>query len=289
MKAKAIITDSKPLIGAIERYLEFVLADQKAENLVIVDVNTVLDSSQQRQERIGIELAREYIKDPQNIVILISVEHESFLMKNNIHFAGLMTLPNVGFVDALSIKDISEKYQELLSGKRVADKTGLAIYEHEVRERLLAGLRHDKSNIGTASWLKEAREGGLAGTDQEIIAFVKNWSPETSGEFQGKYLEGIFVDALDTLFNQSWESNKYVVIAVSMMSEKLQKKLFVISDSESNVVTKALEASNITWKLISKYTLRGANLEIVIDNLSKEEFESTYKITARQFINVSEL
>ncbi|MFA5184209.1 MAG: hypothetical protein WC456_01650 [Patescibacteria group bacterium] len=293
MKA-TILSDSKPFVNALNRFLDALFYDTEAENLIIIDVNSVLSEGHSRQERSSLSLAKEYVNDSNNIVILLSVEKESSLMKNNRHFAGLMSLPNVGFVSILAIHGIFSKYRELKEGCKVQDNTGVAIYAFQELEHNIAILRHNYSHaseddLRLGKWLEKCRAVGLVGTDAEIIDYVQNWHPETSGEFAGKFLDGIFVDALDTLFNHDWQLNNRVREAIEKMSLEIGKKIMVISDSESSLVKRKLSENNLPWPHISKYVLRGASLEVVIDNLSQEEFLATYNIIAQKFIKVEDL
>jgi predicted transcriptional regulator len=81
-------------------------------------------------------------------------------------------------------------------------------------------------------------------------------------------------------------------IKVKEAAEKLAEgelKTFVISDSEESELKKRLEGAKITWPLLSKYDIRDSILEVVIDNLSEEEFRKIYDITPQRFIQVGEL
>lgn len=293
MKAK-IISDNKLFIKSLDRYLSVVFSGIEVNNLVLIDVNTILNDSQKRQDRVGVALAKEYVNDSKNIIILLSVEDEASLMKNNNDFSGLMTFSNVGFVDVLAVRNILPKYKEISSGQKRQDSTGLAIYEFEELQKNISVWRHNLSHVEQqpkllSEWLQKARAAGLTGSDQEIVKYVKNWNPETSGEFKDKFLEGIFVDAFETLFDKDWKLVSSVREAVQKISDKNKSSVFIISDSDKSLLEPKLNDNNISWRLLSKYDIRGVTLEIVIDNLSQKDFESTYDIKAKKFINVQKL
>jgi len=297
MKAE-IISNSPSLVHALERYLRFVHPDEEVEDLIIVDINSVLDDVRDHLGGFEVASVKERVQNSKNIVMLFGVEDESFLMKNNHHFAGLMTYSNVDFINIFIGDNVLLKYQELASGQKKQDTTGLACYEFQEWERAISGLRHGLDSVLTrakkdpsilAEWLQRARKAGLTGSDEEIIKYVQEWSPETYGEFKGKFLEGIFVDAFETLFDKDWKIVHSVRAAVEKMSDENQKVVFVISDSDKDFVEQKLNDNNVNWRLISKYDIRGAILEVVIDNMSQEDFESTYGIQAQKFINVVDL
>lgn len=262
------------------------------EDLILVDVNAVQNSSQERADRIGIKIAAELAKETTNIVILISFEPEHQLINLSEDFVGLMTLPNVGFVDILALEKVPTKYQELASGQKKMDVTGSAVYQFNQKGKKMSHLKHDLSHItrdleSREKWFSEAKTIGLTGTDEEIITAVNTWRPETAGEFQDVSLEGLFVDAFETLFDENWELFPGVKKAIEDIAEVREAKIFVISDSDINVLKSRLASNGITWPVMSKYNIRGATLECVIDNLIQEEFENTYKIKATAFIRVT--
>lgn len=297
MKAK-IISNSLLFINSIERYLQLVFSDEEFENLVVVDIYSVLGGDSDHPGKIDVASVKECVQDPKNIVLLIGMENIFFLMKNNHHLAGLMAYQNVDFVNIFDGDNIWLKYQKLFSGQKEPDVAGLARYEFQERERALSSLRHDldyvldrakKDPPVLIGWLQRARKAGLAGTDEKIIKYVQGWRPETCGEYKDKFLEGVFVDAFETLFDKDWKMNHSVRSAIQKMSDENKKAVLVISDSDKASVEQKLKDNNITWPLISKYDIRGAILEVVIDNMLQKDFEVTYGIKTQKFINVVDL
>lgn len=290
-----IISNNKRCEDAIRRYVTFVLEDSDMKKLILIDASSILNlSPKSTDDRIGISLAKECVKDQANTVILLSIEKEADLLKKNEHFAALMACSNVGFVDILAMQNILPRYKELTSGQKKGDATSLALYEFNQLERTIALLRHsigaiERDTLFLKKWLSDARQAGLTGSDEEIVKYVKEWTPETSGDFKDKFLEGIFVDAFETLFDQDWCLVSKVKEAVQKIADKGKKHIFIISDSEKSLLESKLSNYGINWQLMSKYDIRGAILETVIDNLSKKDFELKYEILAQKFINVNEL
>jgi hypothetical protein len=288
-----IITDGEGVESALRRRLDFnpiLIGDR---DLILVDVNVILNGSQQsRADRAGLAIAQEYAANPNNVVILLGLEPEHFLRRESPDFVGLMAKANVDFADIISLEGILPKYQDIVFGNKREDKTALAIYDFQRKQQAIAILKHIIRNVEDDSrrnqWLIDARKLGIGGTDEEVISYVRAWKPETAGEFQGKYLEGIFVDAYQTLFDDNWQIVESVKEKVTILAKNGPAEIFVISDSEETELKTRLANNQINWPLLSKYNLRGAILEMVIDNLSQEEFEATYQIKADAFVNVSE-
>ncbi len=168
-------------------------------------------------------MIKEYSSNKENIIIL-GFENEKYLLADDPDFSLLMSLSNVGFVDILKLNNIIAEYNRLTKGEKKEDKIGIEIYSYQLLEREIGILRH---NLNYAlsnpkemeSWLKKAKTVGLDGTQEQIISQVKNWTPQTSGAFDGKYLEGIFVDALDTLFDKDWHLFTEVRKAIEKMAK----------------------------------------------------------------------
>lgn len=288
-----IVTDSSELKNALERHLKFSPLEIGDRDLILVDVNCFLKSSQSRVNRDGLGLAWEYAENSQNVVILLGLEPEWYLRQTSTDFVGLMTRANVDFSDIIILDQVLPKYQAIISGQKQENSTGLAVYEFQKKQKAIASLRHcirqvDDSN-SRKSWLEEARAAGISGTDEEIIAYVRAWEPDTAGEFVGKKLSGIFVDAYQTLFDEEWKLDAKVKAAVEKLAAEQEKQVFVISDSSASPLQHLLDFYKVSWTLLSKYDLRGVTLEIVIDNFSLDDFKDMYHIFPQKFINVADI
>lgn len=294
MKA-TIVSDSSTLINRIKQAIDYLFGNIEAENLVIVDLNLIIDSDDKRTQHLGLGVAKKAAKDPKKIIILVSFESPAWLMHNEPEFAGLMSLPNVGFADAADLRKIWEVYRTLSFEPQIDNLVGRQIYEFEKRQRLLTRLRHD---LGSAQFhhhklqlvLNEARERlGFTGNDIEVTDKILSSLDVSTGPFAAQFLSGIFVDAFETLFNSQWRLNQSVKAAIIRLAVDQGRAVIVISDSDDQFIKNKLISHEVDWQFISKYALRGAELEIVVDNLTKLEFEAIYGISTRQFINVLDL
>lgn len=291
----SFVTENPNLDNVLQRrlQLQFNPLEIGDRPLVLVDANSIFTLSGKRIDREGIDKAWEHANDSNNVVIILSLEPEWLLRTVSQDFVGLMTKANVGFCDIIDLSKVLPVYQEIVAGKKSEDPTELYVYEFHKKQRQIAILRHNIRQVNyldaRQNWFNEARAIGLKGSDDEIVAYVRDWKPETAGEFHGKQLSGIFVDAYQTLFDDDWEIDKNVLEIVSRLAKEMGKKVFVISDSPEDELRKLLQGTGISWPLLSKYDLRGANLEIVIDNLSAAEFKKTYGIFPNKFIKITEL
>lgn len=291
MKIEVITNDTR-LRASIERYFKFVLADLSSleGDVYIVDVTALNNNSASYQL---LTKVKELVSS-KKFVILLSPDNEEVLKKNNLYFSGFMSYANVGYVNGLNMKSLRETCSELINTVKKDDRVRIQLFKLEEFESKIAKLKHgiDQKILDPGQrnvWLQNARELKFSGDDDEVIKQVRSWTPETSGEFKGIHLEGIFVDAFETLFDVNWELDVAVKKAAEKIAREKDKFIYLISDSDEFELTEVLKKYSINWKLLSKYTLRGSTLETVIDNLSAGDFVKTYSITYKTFINVKDL
>lgn len=263
------------------------------KELIAIDVNVLLNHLHKKLDRIGLAIAKTYAENENNIVVLLSVEKEESLLADE-RFGALMARGNVGFSDFMDGREIPTIYKALASGQKKTDRTALAAYEFQARRQAVVLLKQSLLAVQghpeeLKKWLERAKEAGFQGESQEVICQVKNWFSEDQEPFAGKTLEGVFIDAFDTLFDRSWNLNWSLRNAIQDLAAKERQKVFVISDSETETITKALQKNEISWQLISKYDLRGSTLGTVIDSLPEEVFRAVYNISAKRYLQADEL
>ena len=271
--------------------LELEMIDSK--ELIIIDLNIILHHLQKKLDRIGLAIAKEYVEDENNIVILLSVEKEDHLLHDE-RFGALMARGNVGFSDFMDGREVPAIYKALASGQKRTDRTALAVYEFQakcqavdlLKQSLLAVQGHPEE---LKKWLERAKEAGFNGESQEVICQVKSWYPDDQKPFAGQMLDGIFVDAFNTLFDSNWALNLQVKKTVQDLAVREKQKIFILSDSDPQTINRELEKNEINWQLISKYDLRGATLGTVVDVLPAEVFKAVYDISAKRFVRAEEL
>ena len=291
-----IISSNRSFIAALERFLSTALKVdyERLSNLTFIDVSTVFNLEQVMTARTGFSLVKEIADNPKRIAILISKEKEKDLMEHNEYFRVLMAYPNVGFVNALKLKRIPRVYFKLADGRKKKDEETIALFEERQKERAIATLRYTmvyalvEGNY-CQDWLTQANSLGFEGDQGQIVKKVKRWLPRIDGFLQNKFFEGIFVDAYGTLFDSNWQLNVAVKTAVEELAERLEKKVFIISDSEKWLIERKKSENDITWESLSKYDLKGTILETVVDNLKEKDFLSQHDIYAFRYITVNEI
>lgn len=183
------IVTRNPNLGCVlvKRLEEIFVNEIGSKRLVLVDMNNALvdmhnapANSQIGRDSTGVRKAKDYAKNPDNIVIFLTLEVEAYLRHDD-GFADIVTLPNVGFVDILDMDKLLPKYQELASGKKNLDSIALAFEEKQLRQQFVEVMRRSISYLEqnpfiSQSWVSNARYMGLS--DRDIIRYVKEWRPK---------------------------------------------------------------------------------------------------------------
>lgn len=176
-----IITHDNDLVYALEKRLKVIFANETdSKELFLVDMNNAFNPWQIGKRRQGIVFAKDYAKNPDNIVIFLILEVEEYL-RHDAEFADIITLPNVGFVDILDIDKLLPKYKELAEGKKNLNEATLFLEEKQLKQKFIEAMHRSINCLAadpslSQSWVSDARYMGLS--DREIIRHVKEWRPE---------------------------------------------------------------------------------------------------------------
>jgi len=177
-----------PNLGCVlvKRLEEIFINETSPKRLVLVDMNNALVdmhnapvNSQIGRDSTGVRKAKDYAKNPDNIVIFLTLEVEAYLRHDD-GFADIVTLPNVGFVDILDMDKLLPKYHELAEGKKNLDATTLMLEEKQLKQKFIEVMHRsinylEQTPAFSQSWVSSARYMGLS--DKEIIRYVKEWRP----------------------------------------------------------------------------------------------------------------
>lgn len=282
-----VVMFNSPIKESYERALSQILSE--ANDLYIVCAEYKLTEKSHHTEFKGLEIAQEYASDPLKIVILMSFLSEEQLFSKRPDLYGLLSFKNIGFLQLpTSIPEIIAMYGVLKRGEKKEDELKRITFEIEMLDRTISILRHDLSYAQRDTerkekWIKQAQSAGFSGTFDEMAAKVQEWKRSTAGRFEGKTLRGIFVDFQGTIVVNGKLNEKVLKIIKDLQSNR---SLCIISDSNLGEVHSILEKLGISYPILSKFELKGATLETVIDDLPQERFRKEYEIIPQQYIQV---
>ena len=246
-------------------------------------------------DHVGLDVALELNPDEAPI-LLCSFSPEGYFVKKeefSTKFFALMAKKRTGFIDTISsYEDFYEKCLELIKSEKEEDLLALELNRIKEYEKAMGLIQHSVSGriFGFADpnalvYINKARKVGVTGNDEEVFQKILYFQRDSKdAKFVGKYFPGIFCDLEGTLLLGD-ELNSKLLEKLKKLSLTKPITLWTAGDTEE--YQKKLISKGILWKLVSKNDFFGAEVEIVYDDLSFEDFYSKFKIRVREFNQIN--
>jgi hypothetical protein len=272
------------------------LKDQDGELLLIFAESKLADQSGRRSDFFGLNFASNII-EVKNPIILFSFLPEEFFVSSDKadKFNAFMAKKGCGFLQLpFGPEQILSKYNELLNTEKEEDLLAIEINRINTFETEMAKIQHSSyRSVGVSSdrdkeivvkAVSEARKLGLSGSDEEIINQIINFKRQPKNSiFAGKFFPGVFCDLEGTLLKDGIVDNIMLELLRNFSKEK---PITLWTGGDVQELKKILIRNNITWKLVSKYDLAGAEVEMAYDNEDFSVFFEKYAIKVRNFNKV---
>ena len=276
------IVFNSPIKESLERVLTLLTGTSENLHIVCAEYKSTEHSSGYT-EFAGLEIAKNFAENPDNVVILMSFMSKKGLFSHRPEMSGLLSFKNVAFLQLPpNLFDVIKTYRMLEKGEKKENTLEKLVFESEILDRTVSILRHDlkyaeQDPVKKEKWVDKATKAGFSGTFEKMSAAVQSWQRTSPGRFEGKHLEGVFVDFQGTLVVDG-KLNKEVLDLVDRI--KGDKPVCVITDGNLDDVSKELKRLGLEYPLMSKFELKGATLKIVIDRdfESQAEFQKEYGI-----------
>jgi hypothetical protein len=280
--------------GFISRLIE------KLEN-VVGELNLVLAEYKEpgfaRTDYKGLDIALS-LKPQEAPIILCSFMPENYFLENestSSKYQALMAKKRVGYLRLpFDTDQFLLKYNELLNDNKEEDLLAIEINNIEILQNEMGTIRHsighltnadkdsDYSKVRIAKALIDGRKIGLSGSDEEVIDQIMNFNyqPISNSYMVGKFFPGVFCDVENTLLING-EVNSEILNILNIQSRKNIINLWTGGDLKE--IKKILLKNHITWKLVSKYSFAGAEIESAIDDEDYSTFQEKYGVKVRNY------
>jgi hypothetical protein len=139
-----------------------------------------------------------------------------------------------------------------------------------------------QSDEGRNAWLSRARKGLGEHSDEELIQMVQDRKYSESGPLSGRHFPDVCVDVEGTLIDVEGNIRKDVVQKVKDLSQG--RPVTIWTGGDIQVIGKMIRKLGLEWKLASKYSLSGATVYAIIDDLDQGEFAKTYNVDCDVYI-----
>lgn len=264
--------------------------------LSLVVIEYVEDGGIQKMDNFaGLDIALSF--DPKEAPIVIcSFLPETYFSTcdkgNSEKFHSLMGKRRVGFIQLpFSAETLLYKYQELSSDEKEEDILAIEFEKINSFEREMASIHHnvyrrvvdtvDYTDLAIIKGIKDSRAIGLSGSDEEIILQIKNFKHKPKNSiFAGRFFPGVFCDIEGTLFKNG-EIN--VAMLEKLKELSAHKPITLWTGGNLEEIKKTLALNGITWKLIPKDDLTGAEVEIAFDDEDFSVFFEKYGVKVKNF------
>ena len=274
------------------------LKDQNGELLLILAESKLADQSGRRSDFLGLDFASTIVEVKNPIILFSFIPEESFANSDKDKadkFNAFMAKKGCGFLQFPFGSDLLlSKYNELLNTEKEEDTLAIEINRINSFETEMAKIQHcsyrsvgvnsDRDKEIVAKAILDVRALGLSGSDEEIINQIINFKRQPKNSiFAGKFFPGVFCDLEGTLLNENVVDNIMLELLRNLSKEK---PITLWTGGKVEELKKILIRNHIPWKLISKYDLAGAEVEIAYDDEDFSVFFEKYAIKVQNFNKV---
>jgi hypothetical protein len=301
MKLNAFFPKPSPNAKDFGDILKKDITDDHPEKLFLVCAEyTGPDNTKNLVDCFGLDFALALDRGNSPMIICSFMAETYFLKEDKFakKFSALLGQPRVSFMKIpFTPNDVENKFRELLDDQREEDLlatelNNIASYNDimgTIQHRVSSHFRRRSEGSGKAiaSAVAEVRERlNLTGTDEEIAAKIENFRRDNDGSsFAGKFFPGVFCDIEGTLLVDGEVDNE-MLERLQYLSKTKPITLWTGAVLDMQNIQKKLLKNGITWKLVSKVSFNGAEVEMAYDDEEFDTFFDKYKVKVRTFLQV---
>lgn len=204
--------------------------------------------------------------------------------------------PNVAF---LRLPATSEEVRAAIENMEVNEVSGdwqgdplaIALLDVAQTASAIGVLHHDISSAQRdadrmAKWEKKAREIFGDRDQAELISLVTEaaQSRHASGKLAGQKFPDVCIDVEGTLLTVDGQIRSEVL---ALAQERARGgPITVWTGGDFHKLSQQLLKAGVLYKIVSKETMRGAKVRVVIDDQPEEAFKSQYGVDYEEYIQV---
>jgi len=273
-----IFEKNNPIKGSLERSLPIFLGDDAEVVVANVDqLDTILNVVEEGKPVIFYGFATEA-----SLRLSGNKAVQYFYRKNT----GYCQIP-------FNLIDVSVIYKNIRDGKKIENRGAIFAAKIGFRNNLVGILLHDlyPGKDVTKPMEKAKKEFGITGSVEEVrkqLEEVQNEKGETTPVkdlIGSEIIEGVFCDIEGTILTSTGMVNKKVLQMLEKEEGKRAISIWTGGDVKE-FQKKLYELEVKKFPVLSKYSFRGCEVEIAIDDLSQDEFEKRYGIKVQKYIQV---
>lgn len=200
--------------------------------------------------------------------------------------------PNVTFLLMLATsQEVLAAVEEVEAGNRYSDPLAIALLGVAQTNSAIGVLHHDISSAQKDAdrmvrWEKKAREIFGDKNREELIAVVTEASRmrHVSSKLAGQKFPDVCIDVEGTILTADGQIRSEII---ALAEKKAQSgPITVWTGGDTRKLSEQLRKAGILYKIVSKETMRGAAVGVVIDNEPQEKFSADYEIEFEEYFQV---
>lgn len=201
---------------------------------------------------------------------------------------------NTGYYQLpFNLSDIAITYKSILDGKKIENRAAILASQTEAKRTLAGILLHDlHPGKNTTEPMKKAQnEFDIAGSTEKVreklkeIMSRKDEATPVKDLIGDEVLKGVFCDIEGTLLSSDGAVNESVLQMLEKEEGKRAVSIWTGGDTEK-LQKKLYQLGVKKFPILSKYSFKGCEVEVVIDDLSQDEFKKRYGIKSQKYIQI---
>lgn len=281
---------------AVRASLEEVVAGIEGDAaLALVYAEALTPQKRLRTAYAGLEIALEKAQGGMPVVLLAMTPRSLLAERPEFHI--LMSYPNVQFQDAICRdEEIQGAVTRAINAVRPNDELARRAFTlPQMQQSELGGIRHDLGHAQHAEagseqrktcddkWMPRAKKlfGDLSREDLIAAIDAADQVDEGYAPLSGMVFTDLCCDAEGTLFTDSGEINPEVRQVLDEAS--LHRPVTIWTGGDLGAVGKAVRKAGISYKVLPKQLLRGAQVATAYDDLPQEEFFRQYGVRVMDY------
>jgi len=283
-----------PIKKSLEHVVDLFNYAERPGSIILIEMKV---KSMIRTGFDGFDIALDRIESGEPVIITGIAREWNYAEDQRWHT--VLAYPNARFVDALQlVAALPQAYEEASQAQGARDELAICLGSIRFSELHMGILRHDvryarSDESRREQWMQTAQKvfghsaEGKSFEEMATIVEADDTATHLRGQLAGKFFQDICVDVEGTLLNaEGGIRSVEFVRSIQDMAKEEQRPITIMTGGKVSELNRQLRSLGLTWKIASKYDLAGAAVNLVLDDLPREDFQKEYNIGFDRYIQV---
>lgn len=275
----------------IAEVLGKMFSDLNDQTFAVVQLEPALPGYN-RQDIHGLKTTLEIADKGFPVVMLGWLTPAMYIDKKPAEWFAVNGYPNVIFLRLpATSEEVLAAIEKVKAGNRPSDPLAIALLGVAQITNMISVLHHDisyaqKDAERMVQWEKKAREifGNKSQEELFVVVTEAARTRRTSGKLAGQKFPDVCIDVEGTILTADGQIRSEVL---ALAEEKAQGgPITVWTGGDLYKLSEQLLKAGVIYKIVSKETMRGAAVRVVIDDQPEATFKSEHGIDYEEYIQV---